>query len=264
MKGQKAMQSETIDGKYTLICGDCLEALRQMEDCSVDVTFTSPPYNDSGKTERDVQTLRHIKYEYVESRSDWFEWQCDVIDELLRVTKKYVLYNVQALLSNREDVYRLIGHYAEQIHQILIWYKPNAQPQPYPNRIGNSYEMVLILRGRNFKALHINSEHYSNVIVQNINTDHAWSDKHRALMSTPFADEIIREFTQKGEMVLDPFMGLATTGLSCVRQGRRFTGIEIHPPYYQIALERMEREASQASLFDIDEPEPETQESLFI
>ena len=263
MKGQKAMQSETIDGKYTLICGDCLEALRQMEDCSVDVTFTSPPYNDSGKTERDVQTLRHIKYEYVESRSDWFEWQCDVIDELLRVTRRQVLYNIQPILNNKKDVFRLMGRYADRIDQVLTWYKPNAQPQHYPHRIANFYEWVWVFRCKDFDKLYVNSNGYTNVIVQNINSNRDYCDKHRALMSTPFADEIIREFTQKGEMVLDPFMGLATTGLSCVKQGRRFTGIEIHPPYYQIALERMEREASQASLFDMDEPEPETQESLF-
>lgn len=189
-----------------------MEVLKQMKDCSVDVTFTSPPYNDSAKTERDVEKKRHLKYEQIESRDDWLEWQIEVIDQLLRVTKKYVLYNVQAILSNREDVYKLIGHYAEQIHQILIWYKPNAQPQPYKNRIGNSYEMVLILRGKKFKNLHINSEHYSNVIVQNINADHRYSDKHRAVMSISFSDEIIREFTQGGGDCVRPLHGLSNNG----------------------------------------------------
>jgi len=259
------MQTLTVDDKHIIVLGDCMDALRAMKDCSVDVTFTSPPYNDSGKTDRDIEKKRHIKYEAVESRDDWLEWQIDVIDQLLRVTKKHVLYNVQAILSNREDVYRLIGHYADKIHQILIWYKPNAQPQPYKNRIGNSYEMVLVLRGARFKSLHINSEHYSNVIVQNINADHNYSDVHRAVMSMPFADEIIREFTQKGDVVLDPFMGLGTTGISCVRQGRLFTGIEIYEPYFRIAYDRLTKEASQISLFDTFEENDciEIQHSLF-
>ena len=245
----------TVDGKHALILGDCMDTLRSMKDCAVDVTFTSPPYNDSAKTERDVEKKRHLKYEQIESRDDWLEWQIEVIDQLLRVTKRYVLYNVQAILSNREDVYRLIGHYADKIHQILIWYKPNAQPQPYKNRIGNSYEMVILFRGAKFKNLHINSEHYNNVIVQNINADHQYSNMHRAVMSSPFADEIIREFTQPGDTVFDPFMGLATTGISCVRQGRKFIGCEIHEPYYWIAYDRMVREASQVSMFDFDETE---------
>ena len=148
---------------FKLICGDCLQIMKEMKDQSVDVVFTSPPYNDSGTTERDKEMKRHMKYENVEFRDDWFEWQCECIDEMVRLSRKYVLYNVQALLSNKQDVYRLIGHYADQIHQILIWYKPNAQPQPYAHRIGNSYEMVLIIKGKQFKRLHINSEQYSNV-----------------------------------------------------------------------------------------------------
>lgn len=259
--GQMEMRSV---GNHTLVLGDCTDALMAMKDCLVDVTFTSPPYNDSGKTERDVETRRHMKYETVESRDDWLEWQIEVIDQLLRVTKKYVLYNVQAILSNREDVYRLIGHYADKIHQILIWYKPNAQPQPYKNRIGNSYEMVILLRGKKFKNLHINSEHYNNVIVQPINADRRYSDVHRAVMSRPFSDEIIREFTQRGDVVLDPFMGLATTGVSCARQGREFIDVEIYEPYFNLACERMEKEVSQATLFDaMDEAQEETQHSLF-
>lgn len=223
-----------------------------METCSVDVVFTSPPYNDSGKTDRDVETKRHIKYEQVESRDDWLQWQIEVIDELLRVTKKYVLYNVQAILSNKQNVYELIGHYSKEIHQILIWYKPNAQPQQYKNRIGNSYEMVILFKGKQFKNLYINSEHYNNVIVQNINADHRFSDVHRAVMSKPFADEMIREFTQPNDIVLDPFMGLATTGVCCIEQNRRFIGMEIYKPYFDVAVERMEQLTSQFTMFGND------------
>ena len=233
-----------------MLYGDCLEVMKCMNDGAVDVVFTSPPYNDSAATARDMEKKRHLKYEHIEYRKDWLEWQSECIDQMLRVTRKYVLYNVQALLSNREDVYRLIGKYADKIHQILVWYKPNAQPQPYDNRIGNSYEMVILFRGCAFEHLYINSRHYSNVIVQNINANRDYCDKHRAIMSKPFADEIIREFTQPGEIVFDPFMGLATTGVCCVEQGRLFIGTEIHKPYFDLAVERMEKTTNQYSLFE--------------
>ena len=248
---QASKQGTIYDrGSYKIYHGDCLDVMRQMDDMSVDVVFTSPPYNDSAKTDRDKETKRHLKYKDFEYRDDWYEWQCECIDEMLRVSKRIVMYNVQALLSNREDVYRLIGHYAESIHQILIWYKPNAQPQPYVHRIGNAYEMVLILRGKKFECLHINSERYRNVIVQNINADHSYSDKHRALMSMDFCNEIIREFTSVGEMILDPFMGLATTGICCLNQKRNFTGIEINAEYFEMAEQRILKETSQMNLFD--------------
>lgn len=235
---------------YKLILGDCLEEMKKMPNESIDVVFTSPPYNDSGKTERDKAMKRHFKYENCEVREDWYEWQVECIDEMLRVCKRQVLYNIQPILSNKADVYKLIGHYADRIDQILIWYKPNAQPQHYPHRIANFYEMVLILRGGHFDKLYVNSNGYTNVIVKNINSNREYSDKHRALMSQSFCDEIVREFTQDGDTVLDPFMGLATTGLSCLKYGRDFVGIEIHDPYFALAKERMDAEASQVNLFD--------------
>lgn len=241
--------SYCVNDKYLLIHEDCMKVLKEMPDDSIDVVFTSPPYNDSGKTERDMEMKRHTKYEYIEAREDWFEWQCEVIDELLRVTKRHILYNVQPILNNKADVYRLIGKYADKIDQILIWYKPNAQPQHYPHRIANFYEMVIILKGSKFDKLYINSDGYTNVIVQNINPDHYYSEQHRAVMSKRFASEIIREFTMPEEIVLDPFMGLATTGVCCAEQGREFIGCEIHQPYFEISKDRVHRVADQYSMF---------------
>lgn len=238
---------------YQLIHGDCLEKMKLMPNQCVDVVFTSPPYNDSGKTENDRNKKRHFKYQNCESREDWYEWQCECIDEMMRVCKRHILYNVQPILSNKADVYRLIGHYADFIDQILIWYKPNAKPQHHPHRIGNFYEMVIIFKCKNFDKLYINSNGYKNVIVKNANSNHLYSDKHRALMSESFADEMIREFTKEGEIVLDPFMGLATTGLSCQSLDRDFVGIEIHEPYFNIAKSRMEQANNQISIFETEE-----------
>ena len=44
------------------------------------------------------------------------------------------------------------------------------------------------------------------------------------------------------EMVLDPFMGSGTTGVACIRTGRRFIGIELDPGYFRIACDRIRRE----------------------
>ena len=224
--------------------------MRQMDDMSVDVVFTSPPYNDSAKTERDIETKRHLKYQDIEYRDDWYEWQCECITEMMRVAKRQVLYNVQTLLSNKADVYKIIGTFADRIDHILVWYKPNAQPQHYPHRIGNFYELILVLKCKKFDKLYINSNGYKNVIVKNINSDHAYSDKHRALMSKDFCNEIIREFTSVGEMILDPFMGLATTGICCLNQKRNFTGIEINAEYFEMAEQRILKETSQMNIFD--------------
>ena len=53
----------------------------------------------------------------------------------------------------------------------------------------------------------------------------------------------------EGETVLDPYMGSGTTGVACLRTGRRFVGIEKDPAHYATALERIKNELAQGDLF---------------
>ena len=64
-----------------------------------------------------------------------------------------------------------------------------------------------------------------------------------------------------GETILDPFMGSGTTGVACIRTGRRFIGVEISEAYCKIAVQRMERELSQPCLPTM-EPETAKQEVM--
>lgn len=224
-------------------CGDCLDLMRTMPDNSVDISFTSPPYNDSGTKNESVSQPKghntHKKYLHVEQRQDWFEWMCEVIDEMRRVSKKYVLFNVQAIKSNRSNVYKLIGHYSDVIHDIIVWYKPNGTPTSTPHKISNKYEFVLIIKCDGVKGVDVSSRFYTNVITMNINKNKEFAKIHRALMSKQFCDEIIKEFSQEGDTVLDPFFGLGTTGLSCIQLGRNFIGFEKHPVYCELANKRI-------------------------
>lgn len=51
------------------------------------------------------------------------------------------------------------------------------------------------------------------------------------------------------EVVADPYMGSGTTGIACIRTGRKFIGIEKDPQHFQTALERIKRELAQGDLF---------------
>jgi site-specific DNA-methyltransferase (adenine-specific) len=53
----------------------------------------------------------------------------------------------------------------------------------------------------------------------------------------------------EGALVLDPYMGSGTTGLACIRTGRKFFGVEIDPRHFDTACERLERELAQGRLF---------------
>jgi len=235
--------SITRGGRYNIYNEDCLEFMKKQSDCAFDITFTSPPYNDSGNENDGCEEkgFRHRKYNHVENRKDWFEWQVECIKQMQRITKKFVLYNVQAILNNKTDVYRLIGHFADDIHMILIWYKPNAQPQHYSHRISNCYEMVIVFKGKDFnkKKFWLNTDGQRNVIVKNINADRTYSKEHRAIMSYDFAEEIIKNYTEPEDTVFDAFSGLATTGIACVKNGRNYVGTELDKRYYELSLERI-------------------------
>jgi DNA modification methylase len=63
--------------------------------------------------------------------------------------------------------------------------------------------------------------------------------------------------------ICDPFMGSGTTGVSCVKRGRSFTGIEIDPDYFEIACARIEKAQKQPDLF-IAPPAPEPQQEALL
>lgn len=63
-------------------------------------------------------------------------------------------------------------------------------------------------------------------------------------------------FLPKAETILDPFMGSGTTGVACASLGRKFTGIELDPDYFEIACKRIEEAYKQPRLFDEPKPEP--------
>lgn len=69
-------------------------------------------------------------------------------------------------------------------------------------------------------------------------------------------------FGQEARSILDPFMGSGTTGVACVKLGRKFIGIEIEPKYFDIACRRIEAAYRQPDLF-IEPPKPKAEQTSF-
>lgn len=83
------------------------------------------------------------------------------------------------------------------------------------------------------------------------------TEKPRSLM-----EEIIADFTNPDDLILDPFMGSGTTGIAALRLGRRFIGIEQNPRYFEIARARIAATLSGASGFK-RQTHDERQASIF-
>ena len=70
---------------------------------------------------------------------------------------------------------------------------------------------------------------------------------------------IVGIHTVPGDVVLDPFMGSATTGVACVQMGRRFIGVESDPEHFATACRRIEEAYRQGDLF-VSSPAPKVEQ----
>lgn len=204
--------------------GNCFNLFPQIEDGGVDYVFTSPPYNRK----------RNDKYTFYEDKlTDYYEFLDNIVRESLRVAKKYAFLNIQATYYNSSDVYRLIGKYADDIKQIIIWEKTNPMPAQGFN-ITNSYEYIIVFGEGSLKS---NYTYTKNIIKTSVNSD--MPKEHKAVMHPDVSDWFVKTFTQKGETILDPFMGTGTTAVSCKKYQRNYIGFELLSEYCDIANERI-------------------------
>lgn len=207
----------------SLYCGDCFNLLSKIK---CDIVFTSPPYNRK----------RNDKYKnYDDTIDDYFAFLVNFIESAQY--NKYLFLNVQTNFYNKQDVYKLIGKYYNKIQQIFIWEKSNPMPaQGYS--ITNAYEYFLVFGN---KALKSNYTYTKNILTTSVNSS-TTTKIHKAVMKQEVADWFIRNFTVDNDIVLDPFMGLGTTGISCKKYNRDFIGIEKNKQYYDIAMGRIKKE----------------------
>ena len=108
-----------------IYCESNLDTMARMPDGFVDYVLTSPPYNVGYNQMNGDDTKKYKDYE--DNLDDYFENQRILINELLRITKKHVIYNVQMLGNNKIDFLKLLGCFSDKIKDIIIW-KKNAIP----------------------------------------------------------------------------------------------------------------------------------------
>jgi DNA modification methylase len=161
---------------------------------------------------------------------------------MIQKTKKYVIINIQKIATNKEDVFRYIGHYSDRIHEIIIWNKSVAQPTGTKHKISNKYEFIIIMyaQGNKKKKVDIQSEFMWNVFDDGGRTKNKYANIHKAVMNKNVSDFVIKEFTSPNDLVMDCFSGMATTGVSCLEQGRRYMGIELNKIYYDESIKRLQ------------------------
>lgn len=262
------MTNPTNDQDTKLILGDCLEAMKDIPDGSVDLTVTSPPYDN----------LRS----YNGNNDQWDErvWK-QVLEDLYRVTKGggvvvWVVGDATIKGSETGTSFKQALWAMEcgfNLHDTMIWNKGGfSAVGALKVRYAPVFEYMFVLsKGtvgtfnplkdkpnkwagtRNHGTVRVDGDVRKPVSNQREIKKYGqrynvWDvpphrqrgdNKHPAPFPLAIAADHIKSWCNEGDTVLDPFMGSGTTGVACKNLGRNFIGIEMDSDYFKIAQERM-------------------------
>lgn len=237
----------------TVINNDCLEVLKYLPDQSMPLAITSPPYNMNLRIRAGKYCSRQIvkeittKYKNYPDNlpiDDYFELNKAVLGELIRVCDT-VFYNVQFLTGNKRALYKLIGHFSDNIKEFIIWDKVNSEPAIGSGILNSRWEAVLVLQ-KDDKAI---SRKFENSSFSRGALENIWQIKrgkkvhkeHGAVFPSELVDKIILNFSKEGDTVLDPFAGTGTVGESCNRLGRGYFLVEKDEEYFKFITDRLKK-----------------------
>lgn len=255
MNIEKCYQDDTI----TVYKGDCLDGLNKLinDGTKVDLTVTSPPY---------FNVKEYVEYENYKKYIIFLE---DVFTKLFQITNngRMCVVNISNILitrKNRSSESKRIPlsfHFVSIMEKIgwefledIIWLKPEGaaknrnggffqhrQPVAYKPNVVNEYIFVFKKPSdclidkivRSYSSL--DSE--NSKVVEDYERSNVWkinpktNSKHPAPYPMELSDKVIKYYSFVGDVIIDPFFGSGTTGLSCKRFHRKCIGFEIHDMY---------------------------------
>jgi site-specific DNA-methyltransferase (adenine-specific) len=234
------MRKEVI-GDCVLYCGDSLEVMPTLD--KVDLVVTDPPYllTSGGNGEyADWQLTKDYDNsgKIVECDIDWSDFMPIIAQVLKEGTHCYTMCNnrhVQSMLNEAEKS-------GLKFHNLLVWDKMSCTPNRY-------YMKNLEFVGFFYKG---HSKHLNNCSSQQLMAcpQENYGD-HPTTKPTALMEYYIKNSTQIGDVVLDPFMGVGSTGVGAIRSGRKFIGIEKDERYFQDACIRLEQAYRQGDMFSM-------------
>ena len=260
-----------------IICGDCLEVLKDIPDNSIDLIFTSPPYADQRKST--YGGVHPDKY------AEWFLPRAEQLLRVLKPTGTFMLNIKEKVVNGERHTYvlELIVALRKQgwlWTEEFMWHKKNSYPGKWPNRFRDSWERLLQFNKQKHFATYqdevmIPIGDWGTKRLANLSArDHArpnnntgsgfsmkranWSGRefvypsnvlhlatesanknHSAAFPETLPEWFIKLFTKEGDVVLDPLVGSGTTVVVAKRMGRRYLGIDISEEFTEVSRKRL-------------------------
>ncbi len=245
----------------SIIQGDCLDVLRTLPDRSVDLVFADPPYNL--QLGGDLHRPDNSRVDAVDDDWDRFD-SFEAYDKFTRAWLKEcrrVLKDDGALwvIGSYHNIFR-VGSALQDLGfwmlNDVVWRKSNPMPNFKGTRFSNAHEtLIWCAKSKDQKRYTFN---YDALKVANDDLqmrsdwliplctgeerlkDESGSKAHPTQKPEALLHRVILASTKPGDLILDPFFGVGTTGAAAKRLGRKFIGIEREVAYAQIARARID------------------------
>ena len=231
-----------ITARCKFYCADSLAGCKGLDDMSIDLLLTDPPYNISSPYAAERQIPRRIRKtgaDFIMPKGEFGEWDhgfstkwTDII--LPKVKGWAVIFCSHVQIKEYSDHLTKHGFVAVGA---LAWHKTNPVPFNHRFKLLSAFETAVVGKRPSTK--------FNGKSVHNVFTFKSPSPSerlHPTQKPVRLMEELVRLFTSKGDIVLDPFAGSATTLAASVSLGRRYVGYESDPKYYSLACERSARD----------------------
>lgn len=226
---------------------DCLKTLERLEDNSIDLVITSPPYNKGyWSRNRRMDNGFHTKSRRIDygvfddcmEPEEYERWQRQILDECVRVIKPTgsIFYNhtpiqrdlneinptyiydyplKQTIIWNRNSTCKMDKSYFFPFYEYIFWLKKDKEARPYFDR---------------HQALFRNS-------IWTIMPDK--KNDHPAPFPIELPENIILACSKEGDIVYDPFMGSGTVAIASRKHNRHYLGSELSQEYVEQAEQKI-------------------------
>lgn len=241
---------------FKLIYNDIFKAIKKFEDKSIDMIFADPPYFLSGNgitcSGGKMVSVNKGEWDKTLSIKEKHKFNKKWIKECYRILKDNGTIWISGTLHNIYSIGMALEEEGFKIINNITWQKTNPPPNLACKTFTHSTETILWAR----KDLKNVKYTFNYTLMKEINNNKQMKDvwttsltkpsekkcgKHPTQKPLEILDRIILASTKEGDLILDPFCGSSTTGISAVGLNRRYIGIDNEKKYIELSIRRYKK-----------------------
>lgn len=218
------------------------DIIKRIPDNSIDLILTDPPYNIASHSTGNIPLQGRSAINNDIAAWDRIEFNPEEwAEEFIRILKPTGNLFIFTSYNHLGRWYNSLDHRFDTSN-FMVWHKTNPAPKIFKAGFLNSCELIFTCWNKKHTWNFISQSEMHNFIQSPIcmAPERLRHPKHPAQKPVTVLKKIIEIASNHNDIILDPFMGVGSTGVAALNLGRRFIGIEISPDYCQAARERID------------------------